>query len=54
MGCHEDINDIITQVKLDALKFDGCLDPNAFNDWSVDFEDYFDWALPFINLVGFP
>lgn len=30
-------------IKLDAPDFDGRLNPNAFLDWLVVMDDYFDW-----------
>ena len=35
--------DIIKKVKVCALEFDGRMDPNAFSDWLVAIEEYFDW-----------
>ena len=31
------------KVKVSALEFDGIMDPNAFFDWLVAIEEYFDW-----------
>ena len=31
------------KVKVSALEFDGRMDPNAFSDWLVAIEEYFDW-----------
>ena len=30
------------KVKVNALEFDGRMDPNAFSDWLVSIEEYFD------------
>ena len=35
--------DIIKKVKVSAPKFDGRMDCNAFSDWLVAIEEYFDW-----------
>ena len=34
---------ITKKVKVSALEFDGRMDPNAFSDWLVSIEEYFDW-----------
>ena len=34
---------IIKNVKVSALEFDGRMDPNAFSNWLVAIEEYFDW-----------
>ena len=31
------------KVKVSAPEFDGRIDPNAFSDWLVAVEEYFDW-----------
>ena len=35
--------DITKKVKASAPEFDGRMDPNAFSDWLVAIEEYFDW-----------
>ena len=35
--------DITKKVKVSAPKFDGRMDPNAFSNWLVVIEEYFDW-----------
>ena len=35
--------DITKKVKVNASEFDGRMDPNAFSDWLVTIEEYFDW-----------
>ena len=35
--------DITKKVKISAPEFDGRMDPNAFSDWLVAIEEYFDW-----------
>ena len=36
--------DITKKVKVSAPEFDGRMDPNAFSDWLVAIEEYFDWC----------
>ena len=31
------------KVKVSVHEFDGRMDPNAFSDWLVAIEEYFDW-----------
>ena len=31
------------KVNVSASEFDGRMDPNAFSDWLVSIEEYFDW-----------
>ena len=31
------------KVKVSAPEFDGRMDPNAFSDWLVSIEEYFNW-----------
>ena len=35
--------DITKKVKVSAPEFDGRMDHNAFSDWLVAIEEYFDW-----------
>ena len=35
--------DITKKVTVSAFEFDGKMDPNAFSDWLVAIEEYFDW-----------
>ena len=35
--------DITKKVKVSASEFDCRMDPNAFSDWLVVIEEYFDW-----------
>ena len=35
--------DITKKVKVSAPEFDGRMNPNAFSDWLVTIEEYFDW-----------
>ena len=34
---------ITKKAKVSALEFDGRMDRNAFSDWLVSIEEYFDW-----------
>ena len=35
--------DITKKVKVSVLEFDGRMNPNAFFDWLIAIEEYFDW-----------
>ena len=35
--------DITEKVKVSAPEFDDRMNPNAFSDWLVAIEEYFDW-----------
>ena len=37
------LRNITKKVKVSALEFDGIMDSNAFYDWLVAIEEYFDW-----------
>jgi hypothetical protein len=36
-------DELTKRMKVDVPDFDGKLEPNAFEDWLIVVEDYFDW-----------
>ena len=41
----EPLDELTRKMKVDVQDFSGRLDPDAFHDWIVSLEDYFDWFL---------
>ena len=40
---HQPLDELTKQMKVDVPDFFGNLEPNAFEDWLIAIEDYFDW-----------
>ncbi|KAG2666514.1 hypothetical protein I3760_15G065400 [Carya illinoinensis] len=40
---HHPLDELTKRMKVDVPDFYGKLDPNAFEDWLMSIEDYFDW-----------
>ena len=42
-ACHQPLDELTKQMKVDVPDFFGKLEPNAFEDWLTAIKDYFDW-----------